>query len=235
MNRIHPGLLTPALTPLPARNPLRRGERSPYPGDMKIVHQSYPAIGGPTDGRMIATPWSRVWVHIEAGKMQQLAWSESLLHDWHEDDVAPHAPTPLQQSTLYLCPDSDVGYVLLDIVGNTRRGLADALTDIEGVYAYDHPTLSMRWVQLRNSKAPLPGSLAERYLTAAEFSFREHALAEKAHAHVGRPDDALALRVLRAFPDDPDLGLRARHFDRRRLAHWARLGMPPSDGSLPPT
>lgn len=202
---------------------------------MKIVHQSYPAIGGPTDGRMITTPWSRVWVHLEIGKMQSLAWSESLLHDWHEDDPSPRTPTPLQQSTLYLCPDSDVGYVLLDIVGNTKRALGEAMHDIEGVYVHDHSTLSMRWVQLRNATAPRPRSAAKRFRLLAEFSFREHALAEKAWAHIGPPDDALALRVMRAHPDDPDVQLRAKVFDRRRLARWARLGMPPSDGTLPGT
>lgn len=202
---------------------------------MKIVHQSYPAIGGPTDGRMITTPWSRVWVHVEVGKMRNLAWSESLLDDWREDDPTPRPLTPLQQSTLYLCPDSDVGYVLLDVVGNSRGGLDRALMDIEGVYVYEHPTLSMRWVQLRNATAPRRRSAAERFRLLAEFSFREHALAEKAWAHIGQPDDALALRVMRAHPDDPDVQLRAKVFDRRRLARWARLGMPPSDGTLPDT
>jgi hypothetical protein len=93
----------------------------------------------------------------------------------------------------------------------------------------------MRWVQLRAATPPAPGSDAERHLLLAEFTFREHALAEKAHAHVGRPDDALALRVMRAHPDDPDVQLRARIFDRRRLARWARRGMPPSDETLPGT
>ena len=201
---------------------------------MKIVHQSYPAIGGPTDGRMITTPWSRVWVHLEVGKMQGLAWCESLLHDWHEHDPTPRAPTPLQQSTLYLCPDSDVGYVLLDIVGNTTRRLGDALRDIEGVYVYDHPALSMRWVQLRNATAPLRRSTAERFQMLAEFSFREHALAEKAWAHIGRPEDRLAARILAAHPDDPDLAIRARLFHRRLRVHWSRLGMPYSDDDIAP-
>lgn len=229
VNRIAPGLLTPVLTP----DPLRSAGGSPYPGDMKIIHQSYPAIGGPTDGRMLTTPWSRVWVHIEASQMQQLAWCESLLDDWHEDDVVPRAATPLQQSTLYLCPDSDVGYVLLDIVGNTRASLAKALHDIEGVYVYDHETLSMRWVQLRTATPPTPGSSAARHLLLAEFTFREHALAEKAYNHIGRPDDALALRVMRAHPDDPDVELRAKTFERRRRSRWSRFEGPSSDGTLP--
>lgn len=203
---------------------------------MKIVHQSYPAIGGPTDGRMITTPWSRVWVHVEVGKMKGLAWSESLLNDWHEDDPTPRAPTPLQQSTLYLCPDSDVGYVLLDIVGNTKRGLGEAMHDIEGVYVHDHSTLSMRWVQLRNATAPRPRSTAERFRLLAEFSFREHALAEKAWAHIGRPEDTLAARILAAHPDDPDLTIRARQFHRRLKVFWTRRrGMPYlDDDTFPP-
>lgn len=192
---------------------------------MKIVHQSYPVFGGPTDGRMITTPWSRVWVHLEVGKMQGLAWAESLLHDWREDDPSPRTPTPLQQSTLYLCPDSDVGYVLLDIVGNTKRGLGEAMHDIEGVYVHDHSTLSMRWVQLRIARAPRPRTTAERFRLLAEFSFREHALAEKAWAYIGRPEDTLAARILAAHPDDPDLAIRARLFHRRLRVYWSRRGM----------
>ncbi len=200
---------------------------------MKIVLQSYPAIGGPTDGRMLTTPWSRVWVHLERGKLEGLAWCESLLDDWHEDDAVPRPSTPLQQSTLYLCPDSDVGYVLLDLVGNSGITLAGAIGDLEGVYVYHHETLSMRWVQLRSAIPAAPMSPAIRYFLLAEFAFREHALAEKAWSHIGQPDDSLAFRVLLAHPDDPDLAIRANDFDRKRRSHWARPRLPPYDDGFP--
>lgn len=206
---------------------------------MKIIHQSYPTIGGPTDGGMIATPWLRVWVHVDERKMAGIAWSEELDNDlavdYGEPELRPRPKTPLQQTTLYMCPDSDVGLVLLDIVGNTRVTVDQAVQQIEGCYVFHPESLSLRWVQIKSTPGALPNSVSARYQLLAEFAMREQALAEKAFGWVGRPDDALALRVLRAHGDDPDLALRARVFDRRRLSRWARFGMPPGDGSLPGT
>ncbi len=120
-------------------------------------------------------------------------------------------------------------------MGNTKIGLRRALQDIAGVYVYDGPTLSMRWVELRNATTSKPGSDAERYRLLAEFAFREHALAEKAYAHVGRPDYGLAARILVAHLDDPDLSIRARQFHRRFKLYWSQFGMRhDSDDTLPP-
>jgi hypothetical protein len=197
---------------------------------MRIVRQSYPAIGGPTDGRMITTSWSRVWVHVDARTMRAIEWSGDLIEAMNDADVQSDAGSPLQQCTQYLCPDAEVGAALLDIVGNASLTVDAAIQEIDGVYAFDHELLALRWVQVKSAAADAAGSPASRFRLLLEFALREHALAEHAHAWVGRPDDALPLRIMRAHPDDPDVQLRATTFNRRRAVRWARFGMPPTDG-----
>lgn len=202
---------------------------------MRIVRQSYPTIGGPTDGCMITTSWSRVWVHVDARTMRTIEWAGDLI-DALDDEAAPSpASSPLQQCTQYLSPDTELGAVLLDILGNTRMTLTAAIQEIEGVYSYDQAALALHWVQLKSAVADAPGGGAARYRLLAELALREHALSEGAYGWAGRPGDALAERVLGAHPDDPDAQIRARVFERSRRTVWARYGAPPNDGSLPGT
>jgi hypothetical protein len=202
---------------------------------MRIVRQSYPTIGGPTDGSMITTSWSRVWVHIDSRTMCATEWAGDLI-DALDDESAPSpAPSPLQQCTHYVCPDTELGVVLLDLLGNSRMTLTTAIQEIEGVYALDQAALAIRWVQMRSAVADTAGGGAERYRVLAELALREHALAVGAYGWAGRPGDALAERVLVAHPHDPDAQIRARVFERSRRIIWARYGLPPGTGSLPPT
>ncbi len=192
-------------------------------------------MGGPTDGCMITTSWSRVWVHVDSRTMRAIEWAGPLI-DALDDEAAPFpAPSPLQQCTQYVCPDAELGAVLLDILGNTRVILMAAIQEIEGVYAYDHAALALQWVQMKSAVADTPGSGAERYRVLAELALREHALAVGAYGWAGPPGDALAERVLVAHPDDPDAQSRARVFERSRRILWARFGAPPNDGSWPGT
>lgn len=202
---------------------------------MRIVRQSYPAMGGPTDGCMITTSWSRVWVHVDSRTMRAIEWAGPVI-DALDDEAAPSAaPSPLQQCTQYVCPDAELGAVLLDILGNTRVSLMAAIQEIEGVYAYDHAALALQWVQMKSVVADTPGSGAERYRVLAELALREHALSVGAFGWVGRPGDALAERLIGAHPDDPDAQLRVRVFEQSRRIMWARYGAPPNDGSWPGT
>jgi hypothetical protein len=165
--------------------------------------------------------------------MRTIEWAGDLI-DAVDDESAPSpAPSPLQQCTHYVCPDTELGAVLLDIFGNTRMTLKAAIREIEGVYAYDHDALALHWVQMKSAVVDAPGSGAERYRVLAELALREHALAVGAFGWAGLPSDALAERVIGAHPEDPDAQTRARVFERSRRILWARYGEPPNDGSLP--
>jgi hypothetical protein len=184
---------------------------------------------------MITTSWSRVWVHIDARTMRTIEWAGDLI-DAVDDESAPSAaPSPLQQCTQYVCPDTELGAVLLDILSNTTMTLAAAIREIDGVYAYDQASLALHWVQMKSAAAEVAGGGAERYRVLAELALREHALAVGAFRWAGRLGDALAERVIGTHPDDPDAQLRARVFEQSRRILWARYGAPPSDGSLPGT
>lgn len=103
------------------------------------------------------------------------------------------------------------------------------------MHAYDHAALALHWVPMKSAVADSPGGGAERCRVLAELALREHALAVGAYGWAGRPDDALAERVIGAHPDDPDAQLRARVFEQSRRILWARYGKPPGTGNLPPT
>ncbi|MCU0650566.1 MAG: hypothetical protein MUF00_21440 [Gemmatimonadaceae bacterium] len=166
--------------------------------------------------------------------MRTIEWAGDLI-DAVDDESAPsRAPSPLQQCTQCVCPDTELGAVLLDILGNTAMTLAAAIGTIDGVYVYDQATLALHWVQMKSAVADTGGG-AERYRLLAELALREYALAVGAFGWAGRPGDALAERVIGAHPDDPDAQLRVRVFEQSRRILWARYGEPPSDGSLPGT
>lgn len=179
---------------------------------MKIIHQSYELRGGPSDGMLLLTSWSRVWVYVDRSALSEEAFARWFLD---EPEDREHR-SDLDRATHFFAPDSELGVAILERMLNSRVDLAGALAELDGVYSLDYAANVLRWIQLSGPKPPADGTRAAGYQALAELALREHALSERLSKHVGDPNDALPARVRAAHPDDPDVQRRARSFGARR-------------------
>jgi hypothetical protein len=190
---------------------------------MQIPLGSYPCFGGPLDGGLVQTTWSRVWVHINRAQLDALIMRDALA----DDDPEPAANSVLAPATALFAPDDHFADAVVDVQSSSGHTLAESLADIDGVYVYDEDRLCLNWVQLKLSIPPREGTTAWKYRRLASLLVRDWALRTRLQQYHAEPDHRAHLDVILQFTNDLGLVARARAYYAYKMARrWDPPNLP---------